>query len=124
MRSPFLSCGQTSSGFSVVETLIVLVIIALVLGFAVPGLQHQIIAKEVDAASGRLSRDLQLARVDAIHRGVPVVLCPSPDGASCQFGGQWRHGWVGFEDRDRNQHRENGEGIPLSGPSMTYVSVE
>ena len=124
MRSPFLSCGRTSSGFSLVETLIVLAIGAAVLGFAVPGFQNQIIAKEVDAASGRLFRDLQLARVDSIRRGVPVVLCPSPDGASCQFGGQWRQGWIGFEDRNRNQHRENGEEILLSGPSTTSVNVE
>ena len=124
MRSPFLSCGRTSSGFSLVETLIVLAIIAAVVGFAVPGLQNQIISKEVDAASGRLFRDLQLGRADAIRRGVPVVLCPSPDGASCQFGGQWRQGWIGFEDRNRNQHRENGEEILLSRPSTTSVSVE
>ena len=71
MRSPFLSCGRTSSGFSLVETLIVLMIIAGVLGFAVPGFQNQIIAKEVDAASGRLFQDLQLARVDSIRRGCP-----------------------------------------------------
>ena len=124
MRSPFLSCGRTSSGFSLVETLIVLAIIAAVVGFAVPGLQNQIISKEVDAASGRLFRDLQLGRADAIRRGVPVVLCPSPDGASCQFGGQWRQGCIGFEDRNRNQHRENGEEILLSRPSTTSVSVE
>ena len=124
MRSPFLSCGRTSSGFSLVETLIVLAIIAAVVGFAVPGLQNQIISKEVDAASGRLFRDLQLGRVDAIRRGVPVVLCPSPDGASCQFEEPWRQGWIGFEDRNRNQHRENGEEILLSGPSTTSVSVE
>ena len=124
MRSPFLSCGRTSSGFSLVETLIVLAIIAAVVGFAVRGLQNQIISKEVDAASGRLFRDLQLGRADAIRRGVPVVLCPSPDGASCQFGGQWRQGWIGFEDRNRNQHRENGEESLLSRPSTTSVSVE
>ena len=124
MRSPFLSCGRTSSGFSLVETLIVLMIIAGVLGFAVPGFQNKIIAKEVDAASGRLFQDLQLARVDSIRRGVPVVLCPSADGASCQFGGQWRQGWIGFEDLNRDQRRDHTETILLSGPSTTSVSVE
>ena len=124
MRSPFLSCGRTSSGFSLAETLIVLFIIAVVLGFAVSDFHSQIIAKEVDAASGRLFRDLQLARLDSIRRGVPVVLCPSPDGASCRFGEQWRHGWIGFEDRNWNQRRENGEEILLSGPSTTSVSLK
>ena len=76
MRSPFLSCGRTSSGFSLVETLIVLAIIAAVVGFAVPGLQNQIISKEVDAASGRLFRDLQLGRVDSIRRGCPSSSAP------------------------------------------------
>ena len=120
----YFSRAQDTQGFSLVETLVVLAIVVGVLGFAEPRLNEQIIAKEVDAASGRLFRDLQLARVDAIRRGVPVVLCPSADGASCQFAGQWRHGWIGFEDRDRNQRRENGEEILLSGPSTTSVSVE
>ena len=124
MRFPLLFCERTSSGFSLVETLIALMIIAGVLGLAVPGLHNQIIAKEVDAASGRLFRDLQLARVDAIRRGVPVVLCPSADGASCQFGGQWRHGWIGFEDRNRDQRRDNDEEILLSGLSTPSVSVK
>ena len=124
MRFRFLPSARNSPGFSLVETLIVLVIIAVVLGFAVPGSHSQIIAKEVDAASGRLFRDLQLARVESIRRGVPVVLCPSADGASCQFAGQWRQGWIGFEDLNWDQRRDHTETILLFGPSATSVSVE
>ena len=124
MSFPLSFCERTSSGFSLVETLIALMIIAGVLGFTVPDFQDQIIAKEVDAASGRLFRDLQLARVNSIRRGVPVVLCPSADGASCQFGGQWREGWIGFEDHNRDQRRDNDEEILLSGPSTPSVSVQ
>ena len=85
---------ENSQGFSLTETLVVLAVIAGVLGFAVPGWQNQIIAKEVDVASGRLFRDLQLARAESIRRGVPVVLCPSEDRAFCLRGGEWHQGWI------------------------------
>ena len=124
MRSPFLSCGRTSFGFTLLETLTALLAIAGVPRFTMPALKSQIIAKEVDAASGRLFRDLQLDRVDSIRRGVPVVLCPFADGASCQPGGQWRQGCIGFEDRIRDQRRDNGEEILLPGPSTPSVDVE
>ena len=102
----------SNHGFSLVETFIGLALIALLLGFAVPTWQTQIIAKEVETASGHLFRDLQLARIEAIRRGVPVVLCPSEDGASCLWGGEWHKGWIGFEDPDRNQRREPAEAEP------------
>ncbi len=72
---------QNSQGFSLTETLVVLAVIAGVLGFAVPGWQNQIIAKEVDIASGRLFRDLQLARAQIHPAGSRG--CPLPFRGSC-----------------------------------------
>ena len=120
----YFSRAQDTQGFSLVETLVVLAIVVGVLGFAEPRLNEQIIAKEVDAASGRLFRDLQLARVDSIRRGVSVVICPSEDGASCLLRGQWHQGWIGFEDLNRDQRRDHGEKILLVGPSTTSVSLK
>ena len=124
MRFPFLSRARNSPGFSLVETLVVLIIIAGVLGLAVPDFSTQIIAKEVDVASGRLFQDLQFARVHSIRRGVPVVLCPSEDGTSCLLGGQWQQGWIGFEDFNRDERRDHAEKILLVGPLTTSVSVK
>ena len=95
---------QNSQGFSLTETLVVLAVIAGVLGFAVPGWQNQIIAKEVDVASGRLFRDLQLARAESIRRGVALVLRPS-------------------EDPDQDQYRDPNEAILFVGPSTAPVTV-
>ncbi len=114
---------QNSQGFSLTETLVVLAVIAGVLGFAVPGWQDQIIAKEVDVASGRLFRDLQLARAESIRRGVAVVLCPSEDRAFCLRGGAWHQGWIGFEDPDQDQDRDPNEAILFVGPSTAPVTV-
>jgi type IV fimbrial biogenesis protein FimT len=113
----------SNHGFSLVETFIGLALVALLLGFAVPAWKTQIIAKEVETASGHLFRDLQLARVEAIRRGVPVVLCPSEDGASCLWGGEWHKGWIGFEDPDRNQRREPAEAILVIGSSTAPITI-
>jgi len=123
MRFPFISRVQNSQGFSLVETLVVLAIIAGVLGFAVPGWQKQIIAKEVDTASGQLFRDLQLARVESIRRGVPVVLCPSEGDETCRSDGDWGNGWIGFEDHDGDQTYDSTESILLVGPAFARVSI-
>ena len=95
---------QNSRGFSLTETLVVLAVIAGVLGFAVPGWQNQIIAKEVDIASGQLFRDLQLARAESIRRGVALVLRSS-------------------EDPDQDQYRDPNEAILFVGPSTAPVTV-
>ena len=121
----FLSKPRMPSnhGFSLVEAFIVLALIAVVLGFAVPAWQTQIIAKEVDTASGQLFRDLQLARVESIRRGVRVVLCPSQDSEICHPDGDWGNGWIGFEDPDGNHRYDRTESILLIGPAFARVNI-
>ena len=112
-----------NDGFSLVEAFIVLALIALLSGFAVPAWQTQIIAKEVDTASGQLFRDLLLARVESIRRGVPVVLCPSRDGEICHPDGDWGNGWIGFEDHDGNQSHDRTESILFVGLALPRVNI-
>ncbi len=74
-------------GFTLSELLVALAIGALVLALAVPGFARHRGTVALRTASNQTLAALQLARRLALARGQSVTVCPSPDGATCSFGG-------------------------------------
>lgn len=78
-------------GYSLIEMLMVLFILAIGLLFAVPSLQQMRTAVKTDAHINHLVRALNYSRVLAITKDKLVVLCPrTKDQAIC--GKDWRLG--------------------------------
>jgi prepilin-type N-terminal cleavage/methylation domain len=75
-------------GFTLVELLVTVAVLAVVLALAVPSFQGVINRNRVTTAANELASALQLARVEAVRRNRAVVLCPSTDGTSCA-GADW-----------------------------------
>ena len=59
-------------GFTLVEILIVLALIAMLLFFTVPGLKDVLKGSKLTGASDQIAGDINLARQTAIKEGVPV----------------------------------------------------
>jgi len=107
-----MSAGKRyAHGLTLVELLIVLALIALLAGVAVPSLGSMLANSRVKTMASRFMTHVNLARTESIMRGQRVVLCPSTDGASCLPDGYWHLGWLVFVDRDGN--REHGVTEPL-----------
>ena len=90
-------------GFTVVELMVTLAVVAIVLAFAIPGFQSVINDNRLSSASNELIANLQTARMEAIRRGRRVVVCASANpnagaGATCATAGV--HGWITFVDED------------------------
>ena len=93
--------SRHGKGFSLVELMTVLVVLALVLTVAAPSfarLRERYVALE---AFHSLSVALAGARMAAIQRGHPVSICPSADGRRCRTDLVWDEGWLVYVDARR-----------------------
>jgi type IV fimbrial biogenesis protein FimT len=76
--------------------MVTLSVIAILLTLGVVGFQNLIAHNRITSAANGLIAHLQLARSEAVTRGVPVTVCPSLDGANCanQDPAIWNNGYI------------------------------
>lgn len=83
---------RTQHAFTLVELLIVLALVAITGNIAIPALQDFLERNQQQMLYQQISRALQHARSYAVTHRVPVELCASNDGLSCNS--DWSHGWL------------------------------
>ena len=104
-RSRRLRRGK--GGFSLIELMITLAVLAIALAVGIPSFQGMIQRNRVVAAANELVAALQTARVEAVRRNRRVTLCPSADGAACA-GSDWSR-LIVFVDANANGAADVGE---------------
>lgn len=90
------------AGFTLVELMITLVIAAIVLGFAAPGVSNLLERNRLQTSADSLFTGLMLTRSEALKRNRPVTLCKSNDGSSCTNGAPWNDGWLVYSDNNND----------------------
>ena len=100
-------CYATLAGFTLIELMISIAVAAILFGIAVPQFSAVTQNARMTSARNGLFTAMQLARTEAITRGVHVVVCASSDGEGC--GASWSGGSIVFVDTNRNRHRESTE---------------
>ncbi|MCP5132162.1 MAG: GspH/FimT family pseudopilin [Gammaproteobacteria bacterium] len=96
-------------GFTLLELIMTLAIAAIVITLGVPGFQEVIRNNRITAQTNELITALNLARSEAIKRGVPVTMCKtsysvtatSPPTA-CNTSADWQQGWIIYADPGSN----------------------
>jgi prepilin-type N-terminal cleavage/methylation domain-containing protein len=68
--------GLGAPGFSLIEMLMVVTMIAIILAIGVPALNQQMVRGRLVGASEQVATHLHLARVEAMRKGFPVVVRP------------------------------------------------
>jgi len=109
-----------SGGFTLIELMITIAVLAVVLAIAVPSFQGMINRNRLVASGNEVVAALQLARMEAVRRNSRVELCPSTNGTACS-GSDWTRMIVrvasdGTVVRDISV---TGRGIVLKGSSNT-----
>lgn len=84
-----------SRGFSLLELMITITVMAILLAIAVPSFRDVIHRNEVSSASNALLASVSYARSEAITRGQLVSICPGDKIAGCTSGGKvFDQGWI------------------------------
>lgn len=74
---------RPSAGFTLIELMVTVAVLAVLVGIAAPGFRRIIHANRLTTAANEVVAALQAARVEAIRRNSRVTLCPSTDGSTC-----------------------------------------
>lgn len=84
-----------SQGFTLVELMIVLTVIAILMSVVVPGFRTMFANNHAATLSEDFASAISYARVEAVKRGKPVSLCRSSNGTGCDTtGDDWNIGYL------------------------------
>ncbi|MGB9128631.1 MAG: GspH/FimT family pseudopilin [Thiobacillus sp.] len=82
----------TTRGFTLIELMVTLSVLAILLAVAIPNYQIFVVSSRVASQANDMVASLSLARSEAVKRSANVTVCASSDGATCT--GTWTQGWV------------------------------
>lgn len=102
------------SGFTLIELIIAIIILAIVATYAVPSFQQTVMNNRLTSQINEVSSLIAYARSEAskLRSGV-ITACSSTDSASCAGSSAWETGWIIFTDFDGDRTVDNGDGDEL-----------
>ena len=118
-RRRITAAVRLARGVTLIELMVALAVLAILLGLGVPYLREFFITNRLAAATNELITGLNLARSEAIRRGVQVTMRRKSSSAR-----NWSEGWEIFVDANSNQLRDSAESVIHTGPaSASRVTV-
>ncbi|KEA64587.1 Type IV fimbrial biogenesis protein FimT [Marinobacterium lacunae] len=82
-------------GFTLLELMVALAILAILLAVGVPSFQSFIQRSQLDASREGLESALYLSRSEAVTRATRIVLCRrNGSGSACADANNWNNGWL------------------------------
>jgi type IV fimbrial biogenesis protein FimT len=92
--SPRADDLRRASGFTLVELVIALLILAILVAVGVPTFSDATLGSRLGSTANNLVVSLYLARSEAIKRNTVVRVCPSTDSTTCATSASWASGWI------------------------------
>lgn len=92
---------RKTRGFTLIEVMIAVSIMAVLMGLAVPSFMKVIASNQVTVATNDSLSFFTYARAEALKLGKRVTMCASSDLATCSDTAFWSDGFIIFVDNDR-----------------------
>lgn len=115
---------KLARGFTAVELMVTVAVIAIVAALATPSFNSMIQSSRLTAGANDLVAALQLARMEAIRSNGRVDVCPSTNGTACG-GTDWRR-FIVVRRRDTTVVRDvqmNGANLSAIGSSNVTATT-
>ncbi|WP_425195924.1 GspH/FimT family pseudopilin [Polaromonas sp.] len=102
-----ISPRRSSSGFTIIELMVAIVVLGVILAFGLPNLREFLVRNQVGTITSEFASDIARARVEAISRNNCVTICMSSNTANALTGGtptcagagtNWQAGWIVFSN--------------------------
>jgi type IV fimbrial biogenesis protein FimT len=117
---------ERNTGFTLIELMVAVALGAIILTLGVPSFQETIRNNRLATQTNDFISGLNLARSEAVKRGVRVTLCKSTDGLICTNSGGYEQGWIVFVDPNNNATVDAGEQLIRSHdaiPTSTGITL-
>lgn len=106
---------QRTRGFTLLELLITMAVVAILAAIAVPSFQNMIATQQVRSAASDLVSALNFARSEAVKRNASVTVTPAAGG--------WTDGWTIAAGATTLRVDDGSDGVTLTGaPAATAIS--
>ena len=101
-----------SRGFTLVELIIIISIVAILAAIAIPSFQKDLVQREIQNTQVKLRLAIQMARQQAMSQTDHVVICSTNNAKSC-INDSWSSGFLVFNDRNNNRQLDGDEVVLL-----------
>ncbi|MDT8399010.1 MAG: GspH/FimT family pseudopilin [Pseudomonadales bacterium] len=119
-RTHHIVVGRPASGYTILELLVTLAIVALLAAATVPSLQDIVTRNARDSGMQDLMTAIAGTRSEAVTRAASVALCRSVDASACaaSTNGDWKDGWLVFQDAGTAGVVDGSDQIVLVHPAL------
>jgi type IV fimbrial biogenesis protein FimT len=108
-----LRSAQSVSGFTIIEFLVVMLIVAIIAAIGLPSFKYVTTSNRISTEVNNLLGDMRYARTEALKDGLPVTVCASTNPyTACSTSNSWETGWIVFADPNNTQAMATGQ-LPL-----------
>ncbi len=89
-------------GFTLIELMITLIIVGILLVVGIPSFRTFIKDSQLITGTNELVAAMNLARSEAVKRGIRVTVCKSTNQTGCATTKGWEQGWIIFTDENND----------------------
>ncbi len=114
---------RRDSGFTLIELMIAIALVAILLATAVPALDDFTNDARQTGAINDFISAVHLARNTAITTNSRVTMCASASGANCEFT-SWDSGWIVFGDLNSNSSVDAGETVVSASAAAEGLNIQ
>ena len=105
-------------GLTLIELMVAVAVVAILTSVGVPGFQSLMANQKQTTAVNAYIASFQQARLRAVSQASQVIVCPSNNGLTCTGGLSWEHGWLIYDDDNRNRQHDAGEPVVAVLPAL------
>ena len=108
---------RRQSGFTLIETVIALSVVAILAGIVVPSLQGAVASARTASTRATIYESWMKGAAHSTTTGANVILCPG-DSSGCRATTDWSQGWVVYADIDADGHRGTYDTLLQVAPAL------